>query len=82
MEEEEKKKEVEKKDEEGRSWRIKKEKVERKENGKEKGDKILLKYITFLISHFFIFHLHTFSLISSLSRFSPLHLLLFVSSYS
>ena len=35
--EEEKKKEVEK-DEEGRSWRIKeKKKVERKENGKEKG---------------------------------------------
>ena len=61
MEEEEKKKEVEKKDE-GRSWRIKEEeKVERKENGKEKGDKILLKYITFLTSHFFNFHLHTFS---------------------
>ena len=44
-EKEEKTKEVE---EEGRSWRIKKKKkVERKENGKEKGDKILLvQYIT------------------------------------
>ena len=69
----------------GRSWRIKKkEKVERKENGKEKVTKFSL-YITFLISHFFIifffvipyYHHYLFSQI-----LSPLHLLLpFVSSF-
>ena len=67
----EKKKEVEEKDE-GRSWRIKKEKVERKENGKERGDKILLVSLSlFLISLFFFFVPNSYHYLF----FSPLHLL-------
>ena len=71
-EEEKKKKEVDKKDEEGRSWRIK-EKLRKRRMGRRKVTKFSL-YISFLISHsiFFLLGILPYNYIFFLSSSSPI----------